>query len=252
MITEVSFQGGKGKIAALLQLPNLQVGGRCPVCVVLPGIGDDKGTPFMRLVGQILEQHGIGSLRIDFNGHGNSEGSFTDMTILNEAEDAEQAILYAKALPETSEVFVLGHSQGGVVTCLLSARMTNDIKAIVLMAPAFILHDGALEGNILGGKFNPNNLPETLPISWGVLGKEYLRTAQQLDIYGAIQQYGGPLCIVHGTDDPVVPIAYADRLKNLMPLAILHRVEGLGHSFEPDPSKAVNLAAEFLKERTLY
>ena len=251
MITKVSFQGGKGKIAALLQMPDLQPGSHCPICVVLHGIGDHKDTPFMHSIGDILERNGIGSLRIDFNGHGDSDGSFTEMTIPNEVDDAEQAVLYAKSLSEVSDIFVLGHSQGGVVSCLLSAHMPDDIKGIALMAPAFILHDGALKGNILGGEFDPNNLPETLPISWGVLGKNYISTAQQLDIYGAIQQYGGPLCIVHGTGDAVVPMTYADQLSKLMPSATYHRIEGLGHSFEPDSDKAIRLAAEFFKKNIL-
>ena len=60
-----------------------------------------------------LQAQGIASLRFDFKGHGNSEGEFQNMTVLNEIEDLKKVISWAQAQPWVENISLLGHSQGG-------------------------------------------------------------------------------------------------------------------------------------------
>ena len=45
------------------------------------------------------------------------------------------------------------------------------------------------------------------------LGREYLLTTQELDIYGTASAYKGPVLILHGTKDKIVPLWCSDRYK---------------------------------------
>lgn len=237
MTKRITYNSPNGKIVGLLDLPELSTGGKCPIAILLHGIGDHKATPFMNTVSASLQQKGIGTLRIDFNGHGESDGSFTDMTITSEVGDAIAAIHYVEQLPQTERILLVGHSQGGVASILTAGQIGNEtIDHLVLLAPAVVLRDGARNGNILGGTFNPYQLPETLPIVWGVLGRNYIEDAKQLPIHEEFVKYKGKTTIIHGTADEVVPTSYSEELKRLSRNAELVILNGYGHSFEPDAS----------------
>lgn len=246
MAERIWIDSKNGRIAGLLQTAgNLA---QAPLAVVLHGIGDHKSTPFMSAIANGLQERGIGTLRIDFNGHGESDGSFGQMTISKEVDDAVAAVAYAKALPGTGSVFLVGHSQGGVVAALAAGRLGNQLDGLQLLAPALILKDGAREGNILGGTFNPNDLPEELPIVWGVLGRHYIEDARELQIDEWLERYHGPLNIVHGTADAVVPYHYSEKLNTRNKNSRLHLLQGYGHSFEPNCSLCVKLIGDFVNE----
>lgn len=235
MTKEIAYNSANGRISGLLDLPELGTKKKCAIAILLHGIGDHKSTPFMNTLSAGFLQKGIGTLRIDFNGHGESDGNFTDMTISSEVKDAVAAISYVKQLPETDRILLVGHSQGGVASILTAGLVGNEsIDHLVLLAPAIILKDGARKGNILGGTFNPEQLPETLPIVWGVLGRNYITDAQHLPIYEEFVKYKGKTTIIHGTADDVVPTTYSEKLKQLNSKAELFLLDGFGHSFEPD------------------
>lgn len=247
MIEKIWINSQNGRIAGLLQLPELNQHEQCPIAIVLHGIGDHKDTPFMHAIAETLYQANIGTLRIDFHGHGESDKTFTEMTITNEVEDAVSAINFVQQLPQTSHIIVIGHSQGGVVAGLVAGRVGKAISSLILLAPALVLKDGAKEGNILGGEFDVNHLPDTLPIVWGVLGKNYIADAQQLSIYEETTKYEGHVTIIHGTSDSVVPTFYSTELNKRLKDSTLHLLEGYGHSFEPDNLTATRLIASAIK-----
>lgn len=234
MSKQITYNSANGKIVGLLDLPKLKEGEKCTIAVILHGIGDHKATPFMSTVSANLVEKGIGTLRIDFNGHGESNGNFTDMTISSEAEDAIAAVGFAKQLPQAERILLIGHSQGGVASILAAGELKDNIDHLVLLAPAIVLKDGARNGNILGGIFDPNQVPETLPIVWGVLGRRYIEDAKQLRIHEAFVNYKGKVTIIHGTADNVVPTTYSKELKQLNNSATLVLLKDYGHSFEPD------------------
>lgn len=250
MIKRINYTSKNGNIAGLLQLPELKAGEKCPIAIVQHGIGDHKDTPFMQAVANGLYEKGIGSLRIDFNGHGESDGTFTKMTISSEVDDATAAIEYVGSLPYTQNISLVGHSQGGVVASLTAGKKGRGVlTSVVLLAPAVVLKDGANSGNILGGVFDTNNIPETLPIVWGVLGKNYIKDAQQLRIYEEASKYDGPVSLIHGTADAVVATHYSEELDQRLAHSELNLLSGYGHSFEPDSSLAISTAANFIKRQ---
>lgn len=91
-------------------------------------------------------EKGLGVLRFDFNGHGKSEGLLADMTILNELSDANAILDFALHLKGVHRVYLLGHSQGGVIASLMAAYYPDVISKLVLMSPAATLIDDARLG----------------------------------------------------------------------------------------------------------
>ena len=95
-----------------------------------------------------LLNEGIGVFRFDFNGHGESDGKFEEMTVPGEIEDALSAVSFVGGFHQTQDISLLGHSQGGVVAAMTAGILGADtIKSLVLMSPAAVLNTG-LAGTI--------------------------------------------------------------------------------------------------------
>ncbi len=242
---DLSFQGDHGCLAAIAQYPK----GRqsYPMVLLLHGFTSAKEDPLIEAVASELEARGIASLRFDFNGHGQSEGRVEDMTIPNEIEDAKRALAFAASLPGVTKVAVAGHSQGGVVAAMLAGECGKDrIRAAALLAPAAVLQDDIRKGRWFDAEFDPANLPETLTVLGHPVGREYLKTAMDLPIYETAAACQGPVRIIQGTADPVVPVSCARGLHEAIKGSELVLLDGFDHSFTQDFSKAAKAAADFL------
>ncbi|MFA6864111.1 MAG: alpha/beta fold hydrolase, partial [Dysgonamonadaceae bacterium] len=82
-----------------------------------------------------LTRNGIAVLRFDKRGTGESGGEYFTATTQDFADDAEAALNYLKKRREidTSNLGLIGHSEGGIIAPIIAAR-NNDVKFIVLMA----------------------------------------------------------------------------------------------------------------------
>ena len=61
-------------------------------------------------------------------------------------------------------------------------------------------------------------------------GREYLLTTQQLDIYGTAAAYQGPVLLLHGTKDSIVPMWCSEQnLETYGSHATLVKVDGENH-----------------------
>ena len=181
----VVIDGDHGKLQAVIHKPTLKQGERVPMVVLCHGFMGNKDGALENRIANLLSERGIASIRFDFNGHGQSEGRFQDMTVPNEIVDAKKVIDYVSALPYVSSVAISGHSQGGVVAAMTAGELGSDkIKAVVLLAPAAVLRDDAIRGSTMGATYDPFNLGEYVELFRGLkLGAEYIRTAFTLPIY---------------------------------------------------------------------
>jgi pimeloyl-ACP methyl ester carboxylesterase len=249
--SQVSIAGDHGQLASILQRPDKA--GPCPLVILMHGFTSSKNDPIITSLANGLEKNGVASLRFDFNGHGASEGLFQDMTVPNEIADAQKVYAYAKKLPGVTCVALAGHSQGGVVASMLAGELGSaQVKALALLAPAGVLRDDALSGNVFGIKFNPYNPPEYIEIFGGhKVGRRYIQTATTLPIYETAARYQGPACIIHGTGDQIVPYSYGERYARIYPDSELHLLPGLDHMFSLDLDQAANLAIAFLTKKCL-
>lgn len=207
---------------------------KCPMVILMHGIFSSKNIVPIPALAKALAQKGIASIRFDFGGHWNSEGQMQQMTIGKEIEDALAMWEYAKSLPYVTRIGLLGHSQGGVVASMTAgilASRGDSPAALVLIAPGSIIQDACRNGKFFGAKFDPADPPEYIKC-FGImkLGREYILTTQKLDIFGTAKAYTGPVRLIHGSEDTIVPLSCSDKfVESYSQEAELLVVEGENH-----------------------
>ena len=244
----ISIDGDHGKLSAVLQTPDTQK--KYPLVIICHGFTADKEHLLLTNLADELEARGIASIRFDFNGHGKSEGDFQDMTVLNEIEDAKKVFDYASKLPNVTSISIAGHSQGGVVASMVAGELgAKKIKAVVLMAPAAVLRDDSIRGNLFGVKYDSLNPPEYVeiftPHGTFKVGRNYILTAQTLPIYETAEKFTGPALMIHGTGDVVVPYTYSLSYKKNYKRGEVKLLDGVNHSFVGEESRTAKIAADF-------
>ena len=182
---------------------------KCPLAIIIHGFTGHSEETHILAVADMLRGIGLATLRVDMYGHGKSDGAFRDHTLFKWMNNAMAVIDYALKLPFVTDLYLFGHSQGGLTAVLAAALKHEKIKALVPMSPAMMIPDGARRGDILGMTFDPDNLPDEMYLEHKdtCLGSNYVRTAQTIHVEEAIDRYTGPVLLVHGDEDATVPIS---------------------------------------------
>ncbi len=225
----------------------------CPMVILMQGIFANQSINPMPALARKLADAGIASIRFDFNGHGKSDGRMQDMTIEKELADARAVWNYISSLPYVEGIGLLGHSQGGVVASMTAGRLANEGHApdgVVLIAPGSVVKDACQAGKFFNARFDPANPPEFVRcLVFMKLGREYLLTTQQLDIYGTAAAYQGPVLLLHGSRDGTVPMWCSERfLETYGNHATLQVVEGENHTITRHRKEVVTSTMAFFKK----
>lgn len=247
----ISIDGDHGKLAAVLQTPDGQA--KYPLVIICHGFTGNKNSLLLRSLAKQLEIRGIASIRFDFNGHGKSAGKFQNMTVLNEIEDAKKVYDYARALPAVTSISIAGHSQGGVVASMVAGELgAKKIKAVALLAPAAVLRDDAIRGNLFGQHYDALNPPAFVEIHGEhKVGRNYIKTAQTLPIYETAEKFHGNALMIHGTGDVVVPYTYSLSYKKIYKHGEIKLLDGVDHSFKGHERRAAKIAADFFARQVI-
>ena len=255
---EYKVYGPQGGLAMEVTLPDgfNEDTDKCPMVILMHGIFSSKNFTPMPTIARSLAKEGIASIRFNFGGHWSSEGKMQLMTIENEIADAIAIWHYASSLPYVTRIGMLGHSQGGVVASMTAGRIatmpttTKPLYALALIAPATVLKNACQNGKLFDARFDPVNPPEYVKC-FGLmkLGREYLLTTQQLDIYGTASAYHGPVLILHGENDRLVPLWCSQQYLTTHPAtAQLTIVEGENHRISRKTKKVATLITQFFKQ----
>jgi pimeloyl-ACP methyl ester carboxylesterase len=118
---------GDGVELAWAHLP-----GRSPTVVFLPGFKSDMAGVKATTLRDFCAGTGQAMLRLDYSGHGESGGAFTEGTIGRWAEDARAVIEHVTEGP----VLLVGSSMGGWISLLLGRSMGERLAALVGIAAA--------------------------------------------------------------------------------------------------------------------
>ena len=226
----------------------------CPMVILMHGIFASQRITPMPTIARQLAQAGIASIRFNFGGHWSSEGEMVKMTIENEIAEATAMWQYACSLPYVSKIGLLGHSQGGVVASMTAGRIAasgsqKQPYGLVLIAPASVLKTACNQGSMLGAKFDPKNPPEYVKC-FGMMkvSREYILSTQQIDIYGTADAYNGPVRIIHGSDDTLVPMWCSEDFKRTYgERAELIVVENENHRISRKTKQVAALVVDFFK-----
>lgn len=249
---EYKVYGPQGGLAMEVTLPDdfNEDTDKCPMVILMHGIFSSKNIVPIPSLARNLAKEGIASICFDFGGHWKSEGQMQQMTVGKEIEDALAIWEYAKSLPFVSQIGLLGHSQGGVVASMTAGILASrgeSPAALVLIAPGSVIQDACKGGKFFGAKFNPSDPPEYVKC-FGImkLGREYILTTQELDIYGTAKAYTGPVRLIHGSKDTIVPMSCSEKfVETYTQDAELIVVEGENHMITRKLKKVVSYAVSF-------
>lgn len=246
--SDTTVVGSKGKLSTLLLKPGVEPGTKLDVAIIMHGFMGNKYAPFLETIAHELIKRNIASVRFDFNGHGQSEGNFSQMTVPNEVEDAQAVYRYVRSLPWVRNIALVGHSQGGVVASMAAGKLGADsVNALVLLAPAAVLRDDAIRGNTFGVVYDPLDPPDSVKLFNGVyLGRNYIRSAFGLPIYETAAKYQGNALLIHGTADHIVPYTYSERYHDIWPKSKLMLLEHFDHGFTQNEQRVAEIVANYL------
>lgn len=250
---EYKVHGPQGGLAMEVTLPEgfNEDTDKCPMVILMHGIFSSKNIVPIPALARALAKEGIATICFDFGGHWKSEGQMQEMTVGKEIEDALAMWEYAKSLPYVSHIGLLGHSQGGVVASMTAGILASrgeSPAALVLIAPGSVIQDACKGGRFFGAEFNPADPPEYVKC-FGVmkLGREYILTTQELDIYGTAKAYTGPVRLIHGSKDTIVPMSCSEKfVETYTQDAELIVVEGENHMITRKLRTVVSNAVSFL------
>ena len=225
MQTYYEMKTSKGIMRGYYHKPDLS---KYPICLIFHGFtGLHTGTKFSYVtLSRMLEKAGIGTIRLDFLGSGDSDLSFEDMTFQDELECALLLIHKVKAMPEVSSLYLLGHSMGGAIASECAKRVPHDIDKLCLWAPAFNLPQ-AVDYLVGQAKKAPYYDHNGFKIS-----DEFVRDMLSRDFYQDLDIYDHDLRIIHGTKDTTVPYSISEKYLKGFTHPQFYPIEGGTHNFD--------------------
>ena len=228
---------------------------KCPIAVIFHGLMSNRAyhkESMHSMLAEELLKRKVASVRFDFNGHGESDGDFQDMTVYGEILDACKIMEYVLSLDWVTEIYISGHSQGALVGGMTAGYFRDKVKKLVMFAPAATIKDDALSGGCFGSYYDLNTPPEYIPMKNNEgedfkLGQAYMRTARTLPVYETTAMFHGKTLIVHGTNDEAVSVNGGRRYSGYMENVKLHIIEGETHGLDTiSLEDVIQEAADFL------
>ncbi|MGE0699182.1 MAG: alpha/beta hydrolase [Hyphomicrobiaceae bacterium] len=180
----------------------------------LPGFKSEMTSTKATALAAWAEQHGIDMTRLDYSGHGQSEGRVEDGSIGRWLEEVKAVFLDAT---QGNQV-VVGSSMGGYLALLLLRDLLADkpaaaerIRALVLIAPAWDMTERLMLPRLTSVALR--ELQETgvylRPSRYGdgpyPITRHMLEEGRRHLIGDASFDPGRPVIILHGLQDPDVP-----------------------------------------------
>lgn len=224
-----------------------------PLVVMAHGHGGsrDEGGGFKRLAA-LLVSAGIASVRMDFPGCGESLEPFSANTIDHMLSDiaAARDFALAKRAIDAGKVGLLGFSMGGRLA-MLSVDDGFPYASLALWAPA------ASEGptdfyGFLGGPAQYLDYRVEAAEQGTVIITTPWRQQQQLSLawftsleqsqpLQAITNFKGPVLVLHGSADEIIPASHSAPISQELPQADRQLVDGAEHGlgfYNDDPESA--------------
>ncbi|MGV1945620.1 MULTISPECIES: alpha/beta hydrolase [unclassified Agrobacterium] len=175
--------------------------------LVIPSLG----IGIFEYVAAALGDLGHSSLRIDFRGSGDSDGSTEETSYSTQIDDCLAAMDFIAAQPSlgNGKIVLLGWSQGGLVAAAAAGR-TNRPSGVALWAavgephisfPGLIGQDAYLRGLDSKGATK-------LTLPWGAsitLGPQFFLEVASFAPVAELSRYVGPAFIAEGTLDDAIP-----------------------------------------------
>lgn len=234
-------------IFGLAYIPE-NVEGRLPVVIFSHGFSSThmNGDSYARA----MASRGYLVYAFDFRGgstRSRSDGSTTQMSVFTEKSDLEGVLQMVRDWDKVDKdkVFLLGASQGGMVSAMVAAEHPDQIKGLMLLYPALVIPDDAHKrfGSL-------DQVPENSTLMGMPLGRTYYEGLFDYNVYEDIKRYPKHVLIIHGDKDELVPLSYSEKAEKEYPSAELKVIKGGDHGFKDEHlTEATGYILEYLSKR---
>lgn len=218
-----------------------------PVVLFCHGLAGHKTGRYRIYVelAEALTAQGIGVLRVDFRGSGDSEGDFSSMTLASEVSDARVALEWLQKAPgiNPDKIGIFGRSLGGTVAVIAASQFEN-IKSIALWAPVFSGDQWVEAWKSLELSSHPNQHEDLRTINGQVVGIPFYEELFAMKMEDNLKKLENiPLLHIHGLKDSIVYPIQADwyqKARNGSPsLFFLYDKSDHDFTFMPERKKAI-------------
>ena len=235
-VKEYDFDSNGKDIYARAFVPDVE--GRVPLVIFSHGLGADARHE--EEVQKTLAKAGIAVFSFEFAGGSSSaapmsEGLTTEMSVLTEVQNLKDAIRIASGMEyaDPQKIYLMGSSQGGLVTALTAEELTN-IQGLFLFYPAFSLPD-----DIRSSFPKLDEVPETFNLLGTKIGKIYITDIYDMDAYANLDKLTIPVHIYHGKDDNIVPLTASQKAMKRLKDARLTTLEDTVHALTAEQQSQI-------------
>ena len=214
--------------------------GGSPTLLFLAGYASDmEGTKAVAL-DAFARERGLAMVRFDYSGTGSSEGSFEEGTL---ARWIDEAVTMLDRFTE-GPVILVGSSMGGWIALHLALQRPERVQALVGIAAAPDFTDWGFKDEKRATLQEAGRLEEPNPYGPEpfVTSRVFWQSGQELLLLEKPIPIQCPVRLVHGEDDPDVPLPVAYRLLQQLRSADVQLtiVKGGGHRLsEPHEIEAI-------------
>lgn len=220
----------------------------------------------LKQLAEQLAEHNVASLRFDKRGVGKSQAAVVSENQLRLQTFVTDALAWAKHLRDSakfSQIFILGHSEGGLIAIEACQQFKAD-GLILLATPgrnlANILQDQLTQQlagqpewlqkslKILDSLKNGELVPQ-VPVELQALFRPsvqpYLQSILKLDPAVELTKLTLPILLIQGNEDLQISVADAQLLKQAVPTAKLAIIPHMNHVLKniPKSDNKANLAS---------
>lgn len=188
----------------------LGTGAPYPAVLVCHGFGGTKVGTFRLYVdlAKKLTRKGIGCLRFDYRGAGDSEGEHWDITIEGAIQDCAAALDWLRDNEEVdnTKLGIIGTSLGGIISLSHASRVPV-YKSLAVWAP---LYSTLRWINHFAPDTDVQDPTEVVVDGWPV-GLDFVQQFMSVHMDKVLEKVSGlPLLHMHGEADSQVPVDHAD------------------------------------------
>ena len=235
-----------------------QIIDKVPMVIFFHGFMNNKCEHYFSFVetSRELEKLGIASIRFDFMGSGESDGTFEEMSVETEIRDGLSILRYAQSLNwvDRGRIALAGMSFGGLVASVVAGRMPEEVKALCLWAPAAIAVRDAKQGHAGDTDISDALTTGIADLKGYRIGKRFIEDTRVLDYNTEIKPYKNNVLLIWGENDFIVPQDIVREYDNIYGKRLYkHMIKGVGHMFETLDAREekLELTLHFLEKELL-
>ncbi|WP_370186682.1 alpha/beta hydrolase [Aeromicrobium sp.] len=205
-----------------------------PSVLLVHGFSDSSTGPRRLFVQVARRLTALGAVvrAYDRLGQGVSDGEFEDVTLRDEV-DQVSSMVRELAADRSAPVHVVAHSLGAVESAIVAARLPHLVASLTLWSPAgVVVDDIVVKNEIQGRSLATVEEDGGFDVGGMWLGRAFIDDVRDdLDVYAEAAGYPGPVQVVHGAADEIVPPEYGRRYAELLPQGAFTEVAGADHAW---------------------